>query len=144
MLRRSKSLSRCYLGAYLVWLFAGWIPPFLAYKYSIAMTIVFTVFTFLILACLIVSHVFKNKNNLKLFIPTSCPAFMAITLYIVIGTIYEAVYTAQGHMAIYPWVIEGIAIAIFAAVIPFLFINYHRALHPIDYSVHLTAKDETR
>lgn len=135
MIRKNKALSRCYLGIYLVWIFASWIAPFLFGRDVPALTIIFIVINCLNLAGIIVSHVFKNKNKFKPFLISSAISIGVLTVVTLVGFIMEIAFTVQGQPATYAWVISSIGVAIMALVVPFTIRAYYQIAHPVDYSL---------
>ena len=135
MIRKNKTLSRCYLGAYIAAIFSTWIAPFLISRESGAAAIILVVIDSLLLAGLITSHVFKNKNMMKPFLISSAIAIGTIFIMVLVGFIIELIYTIQGQPAQYAWWVSSIGLGIMLLVIPFTLRSYYRITHPIDYSL---------
>ncbi|MCR4880091.1 MAG: hypothetical protein K5906_03955 [Bacilli bacterium] len=110
MLRKNKHLSRCYLCAYLAWALGCWIPPLLLSRDSGALAIVFVIVSCVVFAALVVSHVFKNRNNEKVFTYTSLPALGLVLILSIFGLVLEGIFTSQGQAAPWPWMAGGVAL----------------------------------
>ena len=130
MLRKNKQYSRCYLCAYLAWIFGCWIPPLLFIRDSKALAIVFTVIDCLLLAGIIVSHVFKNLNKDKYFTYVSLPSLGLVVVLSLLGLILEAIFTIQGVPAIWPWIAAGFSTVMSGLVCLFYYLGYRRLKKP--------------
>ena len=110
-MKMNRVLSRCYLAGYIVWLFGNLLFPFLLARVSGVMTTVFVIISFLILAGMIVSHVFYSK------LPKLFPLFSAIFeganfAFIICAFITELIYIGMGELGLYAIIILSIAMAI--------------------------------
>lgn len=120
MLKRSKLLSRIYMGLYLIWLFGCPIFSFLMAEYSTVFSIILIVFNLAVLAGIIVSNVYKNKNMMKEFILSALISVGTLLLLVFLGLVFEVINTIKGAPATYPWIALGISLVLIGVIALFV------------------------
>ena len=116
MFKRSKLLSRIYIGLYIIWLFGCLIFSFLMAEYSVVLSIILIVLNLVVLAGIIVSNVYKNKNMKKEFILSSLISVGTLLLFVLIGFVLELVNTFRGQPATYARISLGISIVLIGII----------------------------
>ena len=118
-MKKNKVLSRCYLGGYFLWLFGTFLAAMMWIKMSVAATWIFAILSVLVLAAIIVSHVFYTTKREWYPIVSFAGFGLAATIEL-IGFILEMVNIAQGKYAFYATAMLSICLAFYILLILFL------------------------
>jgi len=110
-MKKNRALSRCYLGAYIVWLFGAILAPLVLNYWGAAISIICVIFVCITLAALITSHVFYSKLP-QAYAPVSFVGHGLNTVLVIAGFIGEILLTTMGKAAPYAWMIAPIALAL--------------------------------
>lgn len=118
-MKKNKALSRCYFGAYIVWLFGGILCPLVLNIHGAAVSIVCVVFVVIALAALITSHVFYSKLP-QAYAPVSFVGHGINTLLVIGGFVGELTNTLAGKSNTYAWVVGSISLGLIILIDIFL------------------------
>lgn len=118
-MKKNRALSRCYFGAYIVWLFGGILCPMVLNIHGAAISIVCVVIVVIALAALITSHVFYTKLP-KAYAPVSFLGHGLNSLLVVGAFVGELMNTLNGKPATYAWIIASISLVLTILIDVFL------------------------
>ena len=118
-MKKNRALSRCYFGAYIVWLFGGILCPLVLNIHGAAISIVCVVIVVITLAALITSHVFYTKLP-KAYAPVSFVGHGLNSLLVVGAFVGELTNTLNGKPATYAWIIASISLVLIVLIDVFL------------------------
>lgn len=122
-MKKYKSLFRCQLGGYAIWLFGVILAPLMFIKFSPIPVIILEVFAVLILAGEITAHVLFAKNQRKLYLPFSFASQGAAILMVLIGFIFEIALAINGEPAIYALIMFSVCLGLYLLIGAFVVIN---------------------
>lgn len=119
-----KSVTRSYLGGYLVLIFSGVLASMMSIKYSIYVLIALFALSGITLALLITSNVLLYKKR-KLHPVFAMTTFSIITAITIAGTVFQTLNTINGtkygESSVYGWIIFPIGLIILAFADYFIF-----------------------
>lgn len=118
-MKKNKTLYRCYLGAYFLWLFGALLAPLLMIKVSTGFALTMLIIACLALAGLITSHVFYNKKR-QWFGITSLVSHGVTFALIITAFITEMIYTAQGQLGLYAVIMGSITLFFYGLIAIYL------------------------
>lgn len=122
-MKKNRSLSRCYIASYLLWVFGVVLAALMFLKISVGLMIALIVVAVIILGGIIASHVLYNKQKMLLFLIFSFASHGLATIFILAAMIFELVLNAQGQGALYAMIMLIGCSVIYALVDVFLTLN---------------------
>ena len=108
-MKKNKTLHRAWLWGYVFLVFGGALAPLMAFGISDVFSYLLYGVLGLVLADLIVAHVFYAKKR-NLFPLLSFIGHGVLSALILFAYIVEIVNTANGKPAVYPWVVGSICL----------------------------------
>ena len=130
-MKKNRSLSSCYIGAYFIWVFGVVLAAIMFLKFGTGLMIAFFAVAVIILGAIIASHVLYNKKQFNLFIYISFAAHGLATIMILAAFILEMVLQAKGQGATYAVVMLSICLGGYLLVDLFLVLNNIKLLKKI-------------
>lgn len=130
-MKKNRSLSSCYIGAYFLWVFGVVLAAIMFLKFGTGLMIAFFAVAVIILGAMIASHVLYNKKQFNLYIYFSFASHGLATIMIIAAFILEMVLQAKGQGATYAAIMLSICLGGYALVDLFLILNNIKLLKKI-------------